>query len=710
MSHGAYQPDEAMDASPVAKLPHPAVKHKSAAQIVEDVSSAIGQEFFESLATHLGQSIGADCLYLGEFAGGKAERAKTLAGYVSGAQTPAARQTPPAARPVKCKSDYVLAGTVAALVATGESWSCTRGALKRFPNDELLLEIGAQACVAVPLLDDQNRSLGVIMAAFRRPLENTRQPKSMLERFAPRAAGELRHKQAEEALRESQQRYQAFITLNAEAMWRIEFELPIPTSLSEEEQLERIYRFGYLAECNDAMARLLGYKNASQVVGAGFEDLARHADPRLRDELRRAIRSGYRFDTVETAPTDKTGCTRHLVRSQWGIVENGALQRIWGTTRDVTELKRAEEALQASEKRIAELIESTRMLTVMLDLDGSVTFCNDYLLRLTGWRAGDVAGKNWFDLMVPPEEREKAKAEFAAAAHSPSPRHFESTLLGTEGRRWRIAWENTIWRDSEGRIAGVAGVGRDVTVLKALETQTRQAQKLDAIKRSVARMVHDFSSLLTVIGGYSQILLQSKTQEDKEYAPLKEIKNAARAATALTGQLLAFTSQQTLHPKLLDLNAVIKAVGKKLASLLPENIVLQLELDPALSKIRADSSQLVGVLLSLANNAIEAMPDGGRLTIQSENVDIDEAAATQLPGVPAGRYVLLAVSDTGVGMSEEVQAHLFEPFFSTKTNARGLGLPAIYGIVQQSGGQILVESKPGDGATFRIYLPQAIDS
>ena len=691
-----------MDAAPVPKLPHPAVKHKSAAQIVEHVSSAIGREFFESLATHLGQSIGADCLYLGEFAGGKAERVKTLAGYVSGAQT--------SARPVKCKSDYVLAGTAAALVATGESWSCTRGALKRFPSDELLLEIGAQACVAVPLLDDRNRSLGVIMAVFRHPLDNTRQPKSMLETFAPRVAGELRHKQAEEALRESQQRYQAFIVLNADAMWRIEFERPIPTSLSEDEQIERIYRFGYLAECNDALASLLGYKHASQVVGAGFEEIARHADPRLRDELRRAIRSGYRFDTVETAPTDKTGCTRHLVRSQWGIVENGALQRIWGTTRDVTELKRAEEALQASEKRIAELIENTRMLTVMLDLDGSVTFCNDYFLRLTGWRAGDVAGKNWFDLMVPPEEREKAKAEFAAAAKSPTPRHFESTLVGKEGRRWRIAWENTIWHDSEGRIAGVAGVGRDVTVLTALETQTRQAQKLDAIKRSVARMVHDFSSLLTIIGGYSQILLQSKTEEDKEYAPLKEIKNAARAATALTGQLLAFTSQQTLHPKLLDLNAVIKAVGKKLASLLPENIALQLELDPALAKIRADSSQLVGVLLSLANNAIEAMPDGGRLTIRSENADIDEATASQLPGVPAGRYVLLAVSDTGVGMSEEVQAHLFEPFFSTKTNARGLGLPAIYGIVQQSGGQILVESKPGDGATFRIYLPQAIDS
>jgi two-component system, cell cycle sensor histidine kinase and response regulator CckA len=309
---------------------------------------------------------------------------------------------------------------------------------------------------------------------------------------------------------------------------------------------------------------------------------------------------------------------------------------------------------------------------------------------------------------VPPEEREKAKAEFASTRREAAvPSHSESTLLGKDGRRWRIAWENTTWRDSEGRIAGFSGVGRDVTVLKALETQALHAQKLDGIKRSVARMVHDFGSLLTIISGSSQILIQSKTEEDKEYTLLREIKNAAQAATALNGQLLAFTSQQTLSPKLLDLNAVIEAVGRKVESLLPSNIALQLELEPELAKVRADSAQLVGVLLSLANNAMEAMPEGGRLAIHSENVEVDEALAESLPGVPPGQFVMVAVADTGIGMSEEVQAHLFEPFFSTKSSARGLGLPAIYGIIQQSGGHIVVESKPGGGSTFRIYLPRA---
>ena len=261
-----------------------AAKPRSVAQIASQVSTAIGEEFFASLVANLGEGLSADCVYLGEFVGGQVERVKTLACFVNNA--------PP------CDPDFVLAGSVAALAATGEPWSCTRGALKRFPSDALLSQIGAQACIAVPLLDGQQHASGVILAAFRRTLENTRLPKSMLERFAPRAAAELHRKQSEAALHESEQRYHAFITQNTDAMWRIEFENPISTELPEDEQIASIYRGGYLAECNDAMARLLGYDRSSQLVGTGFEELARHADPRLREDLRSAIRSGYRFDTV----------------------------------------------------------------------------------------------------------------------------------------------------------------------------------------------------------------------------------------------------------------------------------------------------------------------------------------------------------------------------------------------------------------------------
>ena len=672
--------------------PRSSGRHRNVSQIASQVSAAIGEEFFKSLVTNLAEALSADCLYLGEFVGGQSERVRTLASFTNGES---------------CSSDYVLAGTVAALVATGEPWSCTRGVLKRFPSDTLLHEVGAQACVAVPLLDTQRHASGVMMALFRRPLDNTRLPKSMLEKFGPRAAAELHRKQSEAALRESEQRYHAFVAQNTDGMWRIEFETPISTELSEDEQIESIYGCGYLAECNDAMARLLGYEGGSQLIGAGFEELARHADPHLRQDLRSTIRSGYRLHSVETKPVDSNGHAKQFLRTQWCVVENGKLQRIWGTIRDITEQKQVEEALRASERRLSELLESMHLLTVMLDGDGLVTYCNDYMLRLTGWQTKEIAGKNWFDLMVPSEEREKLRAEFAAAClDSTAPRHFESTILGKSGERWLIAWESTILHDAKGQVSGFASVGRDVTVFKALQEQLVQSQKLESIRHSVDRLVHDFSSLTTIIGGFCEILLQDRQDTDPAYIPLVEIKAAAERGAALTQQLSAFSEKQDLRPELLDLNALIEEVGRTVQPRLPENVTLQIELDPALTPVRADASRFREVLLNLAANSIDAMPEGGRLTIHSSNIELDDSVVSRLSGVAPGHYVLLAVADTGVGMSQEVQAHLFEPFFSTKSSGSGLGLSSVYGIVQQSGGHIVVDTQLGIGTMVQIYLPK----
>lgn len=672
--------------------PRSSGKQKNVSQIASQVSAAIGEEFFESLVTNLAEALNADCLYLGEFVGGQFERVRTLASFTNSES--------------QCSSDYVLAGTVAALVATGEPWSCTRGALKRFPSDTLLQEIGSQACIAVPLLDAQRRASGVMMALFRRPLDNARLPKSMLEKFGPRAAAELHRKQSEAALRESEQRYHAFVDQNTDGMWRIEFENPISIELSEDEQIANIYDCGYLAECNDAMARLLGYEGASQLIGAGFEELARHADPHLREDLRSAIRSGYRFHSVETKPVDSNGHAKQFLRTQWCVVENGKLQRIWGTIRDITEQKQVEEALRASERRLGELLESMHLLTILLNGDGSVKYCNDYMLRLTGWEAKEISGKNWFDVMVPSGEREKLRAEFAAAGlDSIAPRHFESTIVGKNGERWLIAWESTILRDAKGQVSGFASVGRDITVFKAFQEQLAQSRKLESIRHSVDRLVHDFSSLTTIIGGFCEILLQDRDDTDPAYIPLMEIKAAAERGAALTKQLFAFSEKQDLRPELLDLNALIEEVVRTVRPRLPENITLQIELDPALTRVRADASRFREVLLNLAANSIDAMPEGGRLTIHSSNIELDDSVVSRLSGVAPGHYVLLAVADTGVGMSQEVQAHLFEPFFSTKTNGSGLGLSSVYGIVQQSGGHIVVDTQLGIGTMVQIYLP-----
>ena len=504
------------------------IGQRSIWQISSHVSATIGTEFFESLVTNLSKTLNADCVYLGEFIGGQAERVRTLAASPKGL--------------ADAGSDYLLVGSVAAQAVTGDTWSCTRGVLKKFADDALLRQMGAQACIAVPLMDAKRQTLGAMLAIFRHPLDNARPVKSVLEMFAPRATAELQRKQSDAVLRESEQRYNAFISQNIDAMWRIEFERPIPTDLPEDDQVQCIYDRGYLAEANDALARLLGYGRAEQIIGLTFEELARRADPRIKEDLRTAIRSGYRFATVERKPLDVNGHARHILRSVWCVVEEGKLLRIWGTHRDITELKKVEEALQASEQRLGDLLESVHLLTVMWDGEGAITYCNDYCLRLTGWQAGELAGKNWFDLMVPTAERDKVRNEFASTrVCSPAPHRFESTLLGKDGRSWLIAWESTIIHDSNGRVTGLGGVGRDITAYRVLKEERCQSHELASMKPSLGRLVDDFINLLTVINSYSAILLEGRPETDPAYLPLKEIKDAADDGAALAHQLLAFS-------------------------------------------------------------------------------------------------------------------------------------------------------------------------
>ena len=666
---------------------------RSVWQISSRVSATIGTEFFESLVTNLAKALNADCVYLGEFVGGQAEQIRTLAASPKGL--------------VEAGSDHDLVGCVAAQAVTGDTWSCTRGVLKKFPDDALLRQMGAQACIVVPLMDAKQQTLGIMLAVFRHPIENARPVKSLLEMFAPRATAELQRKQSDAALRESEQRYHAFISQNVDAMWRIEFERPIPTDLPEDDQIQCIYDRGYLAEANDALARLLGYSSAKQIIGLTFEALARRADPRIKEDLRTAIRSGYRFATVERKPLDVNGHSRHILRSEWCVVEEGMLVRIWGTLRDITELKKVEEALQASERRLSELLESVHLLTVMWDGEGEITYCNDYFLRLTGWQAGELAGKNWFDLMVPTTERDKVRNEFASTrVSSPAPHHFESTLLGKDGRSWLIAWESTIIHDSNGQVTGLGGVGRDITAYRVLKEEQYQSQKFASMNGSVSRLVDDFTSLLTVISSYSVILFEGRPETDPEYLPLKEIKDAADEGVALAQQLLAFSPHLQLHPTLLDLNTLLQEVERTIQPFLPEDVTLHMELGPSLGLVRADASLMREVLLNLTANAIEAMPGGGNLTLHSSNTELDQDPDPSRSGFVPGPYVLLTVSDTGSGISPQVQTHLFEPFFTTKSGRTGLGLATVYAIVEQSGGHVKVDTQPGIGTRFQIYLPR----
>ncbi|MGH7163128.1 MAG: ATP-binding protein, partial [Planctomycetota bacterium] len=242
------------------------------------------------------------------------------------------------------------------------------------------------------------------------------------------------------------------------------------------------------------------------------------------------------------------------------------------------------------------------------------------------------------------------------------------------------------------------------------EQQLRQSQKMEAIGQLAGGVAHDFNNLLTVMMGHGDAALHQLRDGDPLRANLAEIRKAAERATALTRQLLAFSRKQVLTPKVFTLNLVVTDLEKMLRRLIGENIELVARLDPELGRVRADVGQIEQVLMNLVVNARDAMPNGGRLTIETRNATLDAVAVARMPGAKAGDHVLLSVSDTGVGMDKSVMARLFEPFFTTKEHGKGtgLGLATVYGIVKQSGGWIGAESEPGKGSTFSVYLPIVI--
>ncbi len=282
---------------------------------------------------------------------------------------------------------------------------------------------------------------------------------------------------------------------------------------------------------------------------------------------------------------------------------------------------------------------------------------------------------------------------------------------------WRILESNgSPVRNHRGVIEKVVVVSRDITerkkaeeLLRQREEQLRQAHKMEAVGRLSGGIAHDFNNLLAVIIGYSEAMEIRLPQLDPLRKSTEEIRKAAERAAALTHQLLAFSRQQVLQPKVLDLNAVVVDMGKMLRRLIGVDIELTTNLSPQLGLVKADQSQLEQVLVNLVVNARDAMPNGGKLIIKTYNLHVDEVLATSLPFLHPGPHILLSVTDTGVGMDETTQRHIFEPFFTTKETGKGtgLGLATVYGVVQQSGGVVGVESEPGNGATFKIFLPRA---
>jgi PAS domain S-box-containing protein len=323
-------------------------------------------------------------------------------------------------------------------------------------------------------------------------------------------------------------------------------------------------------------------------------------------------------------------------------------------------------------------------------------------------RAGFPKTLESFLTLVHPEDRSSVLEGFRQFLQDGTQYTKEFRVVWPDGSEHWLESTARVRRDSGGRATFVFGVDRDITTRRLLEDQFRQAQKMDAIGQLAGGVAHDFNNLLTAIVGFSDLILERPQSDGAVRADVEEILKAAHSASALTRQLLAFSRRQTLDPQILNLNDIIAGMEAMMRRLIGEHIELVTAFSESGCSVSADKGQIEQVVMNLALNARDAMPAGGTLRIDTSSVDLDSAFAVQHPEAAPGRYVRIAVKDTGVGMGARVRAHLFEPFFTTKDpgTGTGLGLATVYGIVKQSHGFLTVESELGAGSTFNVYLPE----
>jgi two-component system, cell cycle sensor histidine kinase and response regulator CckA len=400
----------------------------------------------------------------------------------------------------------------------------------------------------------------------------------------------------------------------------------------------------------------------------------------------------------------------------------------WRTVRDASQLVRdakgiplyeqglmfditAQERAAAVARLEAAALDAAADAVVITDIDGNIEFTNRSFTTLTGFTAQEAVGRNPRDLVrseVQPDAFYKEMWDTLLAGNV-----WNGELVNRRKDGTLYTEEQTITpvRDDTGRITNFIAIKRDITARRALELQYQQSQKMEGIGRLAGGVAHDLNNLLTVINGTVELSLPSVTQSSELRSDLLEIRRAADRAAALTRQLLAFSRQQVLKTEIIDINQVVSDLLKMLSRVIGEDITIKTHFANGVGNIRADAGQLEQVVMNLTVNARDAMPNGGVLTIETRNVNLDADFASRHVTVQPGPHVALIVSDTGTGMDSATRARVFEPFYTTKAPGKGtgLGLSTVYGIVKQSGGSIWVYSEPGHGTTFKIFFPRVND-
>ena len=397
---------------------------------------------------------------------------------------------------------------------------------------------------------------------------------------------------------------------------------------------------------------------------------------------------------------------------------NGSI--VLSVIRDISDRKRVEEELRRaheeldrrktrelrdSQKRLSLIADSSQDAIIGKNLDGIITHWNKGAEAMYGYTALEMIGRS-ISVLCPADRPDEIPGVLEKIRQGERVEYFESVRVTKDGRKLNVSIAVSPIHDEDGRVVGASAIGRDITAQKKVEDQLRQSQKMEAIGRLAGGVAHDFNNLLGIVTACTELLRDRVVGDGLEY--VDNIREAAKRGASLTRQLLAFSRRQPVQAQVLDLNERLKEVRKLVSPLMGDDVEVNLQPRTASAVVEVDPGQLDQIVVNLAVNARDAMPKGGKLIIETAVFDIDESFVRE-HSMSVGRYVMLAVSDSGVGMDEPTRLRIFEPFFTTKETGKGsgLGLATVYGIVKQFGGHIWVYSEPGHGTTFKVYLPSA---
>lgn len=587
--------------------------------------------------------------------------------------------------------EYDAAGTPCGDILSQATHLIPAGVRELYPDDEDLRALGAEAYFGSPLICKDGEAGGIVGVVHDRPLPLAPWSGPILESFARRISTEVERLEAEEQVRRSERELSSILENMQDTLYRTDLE-------------------GRLTWVSPSLEQLLGYR-PEEVLGVPLADFYIEADGRTRF-LQALAEAGGGVRNYEAPLRHKDGFAVWVsTNAQYYFDDQGSPLGVEGTTRDITKQRRMAGALQQSEARLAEAEAIAHLGSWEWDLAQDSLILSDEAFRIFGLQhdAHPISLASWLEA-VHPEDRERFRKSLEDAVQLDLPLGLNHRVVLPDGSERVVRHLGLVECDPDLRPVRVAGAVQDITELARAEeerekfhTQLLQAQKMEAVGILAGGVAHDFNNLLTTISGFAELAMEEVAEGNPLHACLSEVRRAAQRAEGLTRQLLLFSRKQPLSFAPTSLNGQVEGLLNMLGRLIGEDVRIETRLAPELWLVRGDGGTLGQMIVNLAINSRDAMPDGGVLTLSTENIHQREPRFD----TTAGRFVCLSVADTGVGMDEETASRLFEPFYTTKELGKGtgLGLSVAHGIVNQHGGWIDVHTHPGEGARFDIYLP-----